>query len=353
MKTTRYARALTLVLLSTLGGASLSGCSRLGAMSRIDPAGIAVYPDGSRLRRSPTSEVQYNIAHNCPLVQGPGDFRSGAVNLDCFRFPEDWPDEMTPSDREQQIVARAGTMRPLLAYSRAASSTLDRNRLTALLMKHSDDVCTIEMGQITSNEATVNTSLSVLTTGFTAAANVVSGELAGAILTGGANLASGSRDHINAHVYRNQFAYAISRAITLERQRQREAIEARYSSNLADFTVDDAIRAANLYHSQCSFYKGLELVLASVENQDNLNRHLTAQARQQRSEQIRTEVARLDAALRGRETDPTAAELRQMRDSLRVESARLALTPDAPTATRGGAAEGGADETEPAVGGGN
>jgi hypothetical protein len=184
-----------------------------------------------------------------------------------------------------------------LAYARAVESKRERNRLSALLLKHSDDLCTVELGRLNSNEATVNTSLSVLTTTLTTVANIVTGERASEILTGAATVASGSRDHINVHVYRNQVAYAVSRAIALERQTRREAIESRYIDAPDLWTVDDAIRAVNAYHQQCSFYKGLELLLASVESKANADRYMDKREKQNEVDDLVREIAAEEAAL--------------------------------------------------------
>ena len=187
----------------------LSGCARIGAMSRVDPLSIAVYPGGASFGETlPTGD--------CPLVSSTGSFSYGAVDLDCFVFPEDRPQP------ENLSTATEGR----LAYRRAAEGATERNRLTALLLKHSDDVCVEEMGRLTGNEATVNASLNILGTGATAAANIVSGELAQQILTGVGTFAGASRSHIRTDIYRNTFSYAISRAIDRERQRLRELSKA-------------------------------------------------------------------------------------------------------------------------------
>lgn len=278
-------RALIIVCCSAI---MLSGCARMGALSRVDPLSVAIYPGGGNTSERPAGATPRT--DDCPLVAGVNSYSSGAVNLDCFMFPEDRPrNESSLSDREQwnlreqeeapsNAAGSATTRQPPvratrstghttgpLAYSRAVRSPRERNRLAALLLKHSDDICVEEMGRLNSNESAVNTSLSILATAATTTSNIVTGELAQSILTGVGTLAGASRSHIAAHVYRNTFAYAVSRAITLERQRLRAQHEARRGQNTTLYTVDEAIRAVNEYHGVCSFYKGLELVLASVE----------------------------------------------------------------------------------------
>lgn len=227
----------------------LASCARIGATSRVDPPTVAVYPGGADDRPADTGWDPDKTDGRCQLLRGIGGWTRGAIDLDCFKFLEDKDKDGAEN----------------LAYSQAAQNPEKRNRLTALLLKHSDDVCVREMGQLTANQATVNASLNTLATAVTTAANIVTGEQAKSILTGIGTFAGATRSHMNADVYRNTVSYAISRAVTLERRRLREGIEARYGQALGAFTVDDAIRAANEYHGVCSFYKGLELVLASVE----------------------------------------------------------------------------------------
>ena len=271
--------SIQVIILAVGLAISLSACARLGAQSRVDPATIAVYPDSEkRPGRSATD------TRRCPLQRSQHDFERGAIDLDCFMFPED-------------LRPPTGVTEGQLAYARAVESKRERNRLSALLLKHSDDLCTVELGRLNSNEATVNTSLSVLTTTLTTVANIVTGERASEILTGAATVASGSRDHINVHVYRNQVAYAVSRAIALERQTRREAIESRYIDAPDLWTVDDAIRAVNAYHQQCSFYKGLELLLASVESKANADRYMDKREKQNEVDDLVREIAAEEAAL--------------------------------------------------------
>jgi len=331
-------------------------------MSRVDPVSIAIYRGGTQAdMRGHSAETRAAADNDCPLVRGPYDFHSGAIDLDCFRFMEDWP-ARTSAERQiidvaaarirtemreaeaarlrAQPASRAAvpppsvnprlepSLRPLLAYSRAATRRVDRNRLTAILLKHSDDVCAIELGRITANQATVNAAFNILGTGATTVANIVTGTQAQNILTGIGTFAGASRSHINADVYRNTFAYALSRAITLEREKQRGVIEGRYREELEAFTIDDAIRAANSYHGQCSFYKGLELLLASVENGATLDRSLRERERQLQIVDIEEEIARLNRDIGSRpRTDATAEELFRRLDEATAARSTLVLTP--------------------------
>jgi len=282
---------------------TLQGCGRIGAMSRVDPLTVAVYPGGKNPAELPKPGTASTAATTrCDLVRGAGGYFAGAIDLDCFQFPED---RNVPKDavlagtanngvpqNEPNCPAPAG----FTAYARAVGCVRERNRLTALLLKASDDICVREMGSLTADQATVNATLNILSTAVTATANIVTGEQAKSILTGAGTLATASRSHINADVYRNTVSYAVSRAIILERKRLRDQIEARYGQLTTTFTVDDAIRAANEYHGVCSFYRGLELVLASVEGDQ---RTRDAQMRRERIEDLERQITRYRSLLAG------------------------------------------------------
>ncbi len=189
-------------------------------MARVDPLEIVSYPG------------------NCGLADW-----SAPVDLNCFQFP--------------------GSQKP--AYQDAVSDQTARNRLVSLLMARSDTICTEEMGELSANEATTTFGLDVISTAATTAANIVTGDQARQILTGAGTLAGASRSHVSADIYRQTVSHAISRAIFLERQRLRSAIEGRFTQTHSEYVIDQAIRDVVEYHNTCSFYRGLELVLASVE----------------------------------------------------------------------------------------
>lgn len=249
--------------LATLGGCA-GGLNTLHAQSRVNPVSMASYPV------RPTDD--------CPLVQGStGDTRVGAIDLDCFRFPE----------------ATRSTDRATLAYALATKSDADRNRLTSILLKHSDDVCTLELGRLTANEAITNSALSILNTGLSTAATIVTGELANSILSGGAGFVGASRDHLNVHVYRNTIAQAVSQVITAERKKLHDDIKKNYIAKVGQWSVDEAIRSVNQYHAQCSFYKGLELLLKAADNNTDLEAYRDSLAARSRIRRIDEEIARL------------------------------------------------------------
>ena len=147
----------------------LAGCNTLQAQSRVDPQTVAIYKAATPA-----------LPGTC-VQKIRGDVRYGAVDLDCFRF--------------------AGHTE--LAYHEASADRGARNRLAAVLLKQSDDVCTVEMGRLTANEAMVNVGLGSATSAFATAGAIVTGQLASNILSGLGSASNAVRDHVNAEVYRN------------------------------------------------------------------------------------------------------------------------------------------------------
>jgi hypothetical protein len=285
-------------------GASLTGCASqrnaLEAQSRVNPVSTAAYPQKF-----------------CPLVMASGsDTRMGAINLDCFAFPE----VDARYDREEGRTPHYGISdRRNLAYAMAAKNSIYRNRLTSILIKQSDDICVQELGRLTANEATVNTTLSILGTGFSTAASIVSGDLAKSILAGGATLAGASRDHINVHVYRNTIAQAISQVIWSERQLRQADIQKHYGQALEAWSIDDAIRDVNAYHAQCSFYKGLELLLKAANNNSDVSAYRRELVRRAELSRTREAILGVEQSLKQLPVDSAEAAV------LRQEVVRLTL----------------------------
>lgn len=243
--------------LATLAAIGLvqSGCARLQAQSRVDPQAVAYYNPGNF---DPPPAGTSGASGGCP-AKIPGDFHGGAVNLDCFYFPED------------NKALAAGTSRPT-AYARVAAEAdqakarILRNRLGDILITHADTICTREMGALVANEGTTNTALSTLDTLFSTTSTIVTGEQAKSILSGLAGVANASRAHINAEVYRNALATAIARAIENERGKQLATIRGNMSAkDVGTYTLDQMIRDVNAYHQTCSFYRGISLVNDAVD----------------------------------------------------------------------------------------
>ncbi|WP_312218338.1 hypothetical protein [Sphingobium yanoikuyae] len=307
MMVSRIHLAAVLLPLSSL----LSGCISAGS-ARVEPVTMAVYPDGQRCGqvRKP-QDVRLNDRQ-------PDDFRPGAIDLSCFRFPED-----ENVDAEQPAANKKQNAR-LTAYARAAGNSADRNRLAAILLKQADDVCTSEKALLLKRQAEVNGWLSIATTGLSTVSTIVTGELAKSILSGGAAITSGSRDHVNTHVYRNQIIQTITKAIDTERSRIFDVMKPNLALDSGKYNVDAMIRDVNAYHQACSFGTGLQIVMDAVEKREAFEK---MDKIQKIDDQIRTLRDSRDRQLATAATD-TALEL------LEKERVRLAtgITVDAPDA---------------------
>jgi hypothetical protein len=210
-----------------------AGCTTLQNQSRIDPQTIAIYPQ------------LLATTVDCREPRVPGDTRTGAINVKCLALPT--------SDGAETLI-----------YNSALKDPIARNRLGSILTKQSDDICTVEMGRLTANEAIVNTTLSTATSVLTTAGSLVTGQTLQSILTGGAAVTNATRDHIRSEVYRNLLTAQVTKAIRLARATYLGQLKGKYGSTLAEYSVDDMIRDVNQYHGICSFYAGLGLVDAAV-----------------------------------------------------------------------------------------
>ncbi len=247
-------------LLAALILLCFAGCTKTWtAQSRVDPLTVAAsygteefrvshakqkpqhavktsaQPDSDDSQQQPTTLVY----QSCAPEQLKRDTHSGVVNLDCYTFP--------------------GEIEQKTAYQKALASSLDRNKLVAVLVKQSDNMCTAELGTLNAHEAEVNTGLSVLTTALSATSTLLGGQQAKSILSALATTASGTRDHINVHIYRNQIAQSVSKAIETERSSLLDKIESSKKIDYRVWTIDDAIRDVDNYHRQCSFIRDWNL----------------------------------------------------------------------------------------------
>ncbi|MEA3543169.1 MAG: hypothetical protein U9R77_13770 [Pseudomonadota bacterium] len=233
-----------------LGSILMSACAGAGG-ARVEPVTMAVYPDrdGCRTLREPD-------VHAGKPKPTAADSRPGAIDLSCFTFPGSGQ----------------------TAYVTAAGSDTARNRLAAVLLKQADDVCTSEKALLLKRQAEVNGWMSILTTGLSTTSTIVSGDLAKSILSGGAAITSGSRDHVNTHVYRNQIIQTITKAIDTERTRLHDLIVPHLKQDITTYNVDEMIREVNAYHQACSFGTGLQIVMDSVEKREAFNRAAQVQS---------------------------------------------------------------------------
>lgn len=132
------------------------------------------------------------------------------------------------------------------------------------LMMVADRVCARDLARMSSDQRTINASLSTTSTALSSAASIVTGGLADNILSGGAALLGASRDHINAEVYRTTQPEIVTLLIQTDREEIAKALLA--TEPKRTFTQQEAIYYANKYHQACSQYHGLALLSEAASN---------------------------------------------------------------------------------------
>lgn len=269
------------------------GCTTLQNQSRVDPQTIAIMPQ------------VLGEATNCAAnMKIPGDTWAGAFHVKCM-----------------PLVNGEGT--EVNAYTASVANPVMRNRMADALMKKSDDICIVEMGRLTGNEAMVNTIFSTATSALAAIGSVVNGEMAKAIFSAGAGLTNSTRDHFRAEVYRNFVSYQVVKAIRLERTKIAGDIERRYGDKIGDWSAEAMIRRVNQYHHLCSFSVGLSLIDVAVSRSGSTlaSRHeaLTAAINA-----LAVRINSLNANLADKNFSESAkAELLKQRDALIAKQTEL------------------------------
>jgi hypothetical protein len=191
------------------------------------------------------------------------------------------------------------------------------------LIKHSDDICVKEMGDISARESISNTALGITTSLLSGLGTVVTGERTKAWLAGGAGLSNATRDHINAEVFRNVLASALAKAIENDRTVRRTAIVSQFTVAPELHSVDQMIADVNRYHQSCSFYNGLVLVV------DAVNRASPSIAAEHRDKsaaiaQLKVDIAELDQTI-SRADAASRPALAKLKADLAAQLAKLQL----------------------------
>jgi hypothetical protein len=270
----RLKNGFSRVAVIALGCSCLTACANgfdaLGRPARADPHMAAVY-HGDEAR------FYDNAKTYCPLTRAIDDSNYGAINLDCFRFPEDTQSDgtkmgnknkdITPPNLGQTTVIKKATVTTTpaklvgdpstftatigaklspknvtdatsttvisstiqhtitvpdnpTAYALATLDLDSRNRLTQILVNQSDGICTVELGRLEGRVASFNLAGDIATSGFAGAASIVGGNTAKSILAGIASFTSATKDHFNADLLHSQMTEALIQAIRIERERR-------------------------------------------------------------------------------------------------------------------------------------
>ena len=222
---------------------SLPSCAKLGRTARISPTSVAMPNFGNR-------------DPNCPLIAGYAGEQRQAIDLSCFRFPDDSNPartatatatgtdsataELNQTDSAHAMatsqpgrqapaavnvtVSVSTTERPtayqLAVQKPSAQGATDeraiyRTRLQEILVDQSNRVCLDAKGRIYANKAFSNSVLEAVSSGLSISSSIVGGDLAKSILSGGAGFATGLRSNVDANVYQNQLVSAITKVMAL------------------------------------------------------------------------------------------------------------------------------------------
>jgi hypothetical protein len=268
---------------------ALPACSQWKATARINPSTVAVYPGGI----GPKLAARHGgDATDCPLTGGYSDTKRGAVNLDCFRFPESTG--VTPlGPPAYDLAVPAPPPEPARAKAAREAAATARNRLAAVLVKQADDICVLEKGRLVATESSANFLLSFITQAVSGASTIVSGERAKSILSGIATLSSGTQDNVNATFYRNQLIQAINKALDRERANIMVQINANRARDIDAYTVDEMIALVNSYHQACSFERGLQVLLDAALDSKGAEAALQNRSRDSAVQKLKAQVAYL------------------------------------------------------------
>lgn len=146
---------------------------------------------------------------------------------------------------------------------------------TYSLLTLADNVCAVELSELSGNRRGVNAIMSVLNTSLSTAATIVTGS-ASTYLSGTATVVGASRDHINAEVYRNAITSSVVRVINEDKDALKLEIEKKLEGKEPKITLEQVVFDANRYHQKCSFYNGLMLVNEALNNPNKLANSIMA-----------------------------------------------------------------------------
>ncbi len=265
-----------------------SACVRTGRMARTDPASVTTRSSFVGINQTKKNS-RNDIPGTCRLTsQYTGD-KAQSIDLDCFRF--------TPDAKYTAYVEATGDKRGE-----------KRNRLQDILLTQANFACQLEKGRLYANRATLDSTFDFLSSSFSAASTIVTGELSKSILSGIAGLSTATRSNINSNIYQNQIIPAISLVMDAYRKDLLIGLRAKSRMSLTDFNVDEMIFLVNEYHQGCSFEKGVQLLLNAALNKEGADliiRDINLRAREQiLSRQIREQIAlRVNLKTSGLSTD--------------------------------------------------
>ncbi|MCF3628947.1 hypothetical protein RJ527_15845 [Thalassospiraceae bacterium LMO-SO8] len=217
------------------------------------------------------------------------------INLDLFVFLDDFRKEVVwDSDKEKLVPKNPDNGEGFkIAYGKAVNDPANRNRLQDVIMNRSEQICTHHKGAILANSAVFNFSTSLLSTILSSVSAVVGGEVAKSAISTASASVNAAGTAVKAEFYQNLLAAAIVNKIVQTRATIKQGLIEKRKLSIKDYSVDQAIGDAYLYHTACSFYEGLVGLTkdkeAPVKTREDIDKEIDALKKE--SEALRTKLA--------------------------------------------------------------
>ncbi|GFM34642.1 hypothetical protein DSM101010T_30070 [Desulfovibrio subterraneus] len=170
-----------------------------------------------------------------------------------------------------------------------------RNQILRSYIMLSDLRCEKHKGDILANAASLNVGFGTLTTILAGTATFAGGEGTKSVLAGTAAMANSERSLFNEEIYYNALAIAITRAIDLDRNSKRTALQQGMDKKTSEYSIDTGMMDALQYHNACSFMNGLKAISSAIEH-----RKLT-------KEELEDQFKFVETQLKQRESDKESA----------------------------------------------
>jgi hypothetical protein len=161
--------------------------------------------------------------------------------------------------REDIGVAGAPT-----AYARAAASVVERNRLQAILLAHSDRIYAHHVSDVLGFRSGLDSSLDLAATITAGIGALTTGGTTPNVLSGSAAMLNAGSSQIHSDIYQRLFVPAIVRKTEEGRAQIAASMARKRRQPLNVYTVDDMIADLMEYHRRGSFFYGV-MALAEPE----------------------------------------------------------------------------------------
>lgn len=212
------------------------------------------------------------------------------------------PDDLSTKTAEQRKPIDLNTFQfpgsDINAYSAASTDAGTRNRLQDILIEHSDTSCTEFKDDMYARVAARKVGLQTTALLTAGAAAIVGGDTAQQILAGVGAAAVGFDAIVDAEVLQNQLITAVATQIDTTRTTIRTEIETKRRTTaggpvaVASYSIDQAIRDVNRYHTACGFLPAIQTLVAKAETP-----RLTPEALDAQREDIKAQLADLKSKI--------------------------------------------------------